>query len=179
MKIEKDLVLKVMNGDKTAFSEIYYSCYKDFYKFAFYTIGDAEEAEDVVSDTFLEIWRGIGRLRKPEAFSSWAFKILSIRCKNAISNIIKSRGEYSYEDFIESPIFEIYDTDETFYNNADLAAALLKLEPDERMIVVLSVLYGYTRKEISEMIGKPRGTVGSKFYRALRKLRKQMGGQQK
>ena len=44
MKVDIDLVVKASKGDKDAFSDLYYSCYKDLYKFALYTIGDAENA---------------------------------------------------------------------------------------------------------------------------------------
>ena len=73
MKVDNELVIKASKGDKTAFSELYYSCYKDLYKFALYTLGDAEDAADVVSDTFVDIWKGIGKLRDEKSFSSWAF----------------------------------------------------------------------------------------------------------
>ena len=174
LKVDKDLVLKAMNADKNAFSEIYYSCYKDLYKFALYTLGNAEDAADVVADTFVDMWKGIGKLRNPEAFMSWAFKILSVRCKKEISDIIMRRSEYSYEDFMESPVFDFGSTGEKLFENANLAVAFSKLESEERIIVILSVLYGYTHREISEIIGRPHGTVGSKLYRTFRKLRKQM-----
>ena len=100
MKVDNELVIKASKGDKNAFSDIYHSSYKDLYKFALYTIGDSESPSDVVADTFVEIWKGIGKLRDANSFSSWAFRILSVRCKKEISNIIKRRGEYNFDDII-------------------------------------------------------------------------------
>ena len=49
--------------------------------------------------------------------------------------------------------------------------ALKTLTPQERQIVVLSVIYGYTTKEVAQMLGHPQGTVSSKLHRSLAKLR--------
>ena len=177
MKVDNELVIKASKGDKNAFSDIYHSSYKDLYKFALYTIGDSESASDVVADTFVEIWKGIGKLRDANSFSSWAFRILSVRCKNEISNIIKRRGEYNFDDLIETPLPGSENMEEDIAEGASLVAALSKLEGEERMIVVLSVLHGYTNKEIAEMIGKPQGTVSSKLHRTYAKLREMLGGE--
>ncbi len=177
LKVDSELVKKASEGDKTAFSELYYSCYKDLYNFALYILGNAEDAADVVSDTFVEIWKSIGKLRAPEAFGAWAFKILSIRCKKEIAEAIKRREEQNFDEFIETPFAGSENLVADIAENAALASALRNLEPEERMIVILSVLYGYTRREIGEMIGKPQSTVGSKLYRVYAKLKKQMAEQ--
>lgn len=177
MKVNNDLVVKASKGDKDAFSDLYYSCYKDLYKFALYTIGDADEAADVVSDTFVEIWKGIGNLRDPSSFGSWAFKILSVRCKKQLSEIIKRRGEYNFDDLIETPLEGSENIEEDISESVSLVSALSKLDGEERMIVLLSVLHGYTNREIAGMIGKPQGTVSSKLHRTYAKLREMLGGE--
>ena len=177
MKIENDLVVKASNGDKDAFSDLYYSCYKDLYKFALYTLGNAEDAADAVSETFVEIWKGIGKLRDPSSFSAWAFRILSTKCKKEIANIIKKRSTYNFDDLIETPSYEDGNMEEDIAESASLGAALSELDGEERMIIVLTVLYGYTSKEIAKMIGKPQGTVSSKLHRTYAKLREMLGGE--
>lgn len=177
MKVEYELVVKASKGDKDAFSDLYYSCYRDLYKFALYTIGDSELAADAVSDAFVEIWRGIGKLRDADSFASWAFRILSVRCKKEISDVIKRRAIYNFDDLIETPSEGSENIVEDISESASLASALSKLEGEERMIVVLSVLHGYTNREIAEMIGKPQGTVSSKLHRTFAKLREMLGGE--
>lgn len=174
MKAEKETVIKASKGDKDAFARLYYCFYKDFYNFALYSLGNPEDAADVVADAFVEIWRNIGKLRNPEAFSTWAFRILEICCKKEISNMIDRRRIYNIDDLIETPSMSSENFEEDIAENVVLAAALGELDPEERTIVVLSVIYGYTRREISGIIGKPQGTVGSKLFRAYAKLRKRM-----
>ena len=174
LKVERDFVIKASKGDKEAFSKIYYSCYNDFYNFAFYVLGNSEDLEDVLSDTFIEIWKGIGKLRNPESFEAWAFKILSVRCKKEISNIIKRRKEIDFDALSEVPEYGSENFESDIAENVSLADAFYKLESEEKILIVLSVIHGYTHREIGEMIGKPRGTVSSKLHRIYAKLRKQI-----
>lgn len=177
MKVDMDLIAKASSGDRNAFGELYNFCYKDLYKFALYTLGNADDAADVVSDTFVDIWRGLPKLREPEAFSSWAFRILSVHCKREIGTIIKKRSTFNIDDLIETPSDESGSVEEDISESAALAAAMAQLEPEERMIVVLSVLHGYTNREIAEMTGKPQGTISSKLHRTYAKLREMLGGE--
>lgn len=178
IKVNRNLAARAISGDKEAFAEIYYLCYKDFYNFALYTLGSAEDAADVVADVFVEILRGINKLKNPEAFAPWAFKILSIRCKKEISNRIKRRGELDFEEFIEVPQMGSENFLEDISESVSLAKALSELDLDERMIVILHVLHGYKSREIAEMMGKPQSTVSSKLYRSYDKLRRKMEKQE-
>lgn len=174
MKVDTKLVIRAREGDREAFSEIYYACYKDMYNFAFYTFGNPEDAADVVSDTFVEILKGIGKLRAAESFAPWAFKILSGRCKKEISARIKRRGELPFEDFSEMPSIGSENLEGDIAEKATLAKALSELEPEERIILILSALYGYTHREIAKILGIPRGTVSSKLHRIYAKLRRRL-----
>lgn len=174
MKAEKETVIKASKGDKDAFAKLYYCFYKDFYNFALYSLGNPEDAADVVADAFVEIWRNIGKLRNPEAFSTWAFRILEICCKKEISGKVERRKIFCFDELVEIPSPGSENFEEDIAEEVALAAALGELDPEERTIVVLSVIYGYTRREISGIIGKPQGTVGSKLFRAYAKLRKRM-----
>ncbi len=174
MKVDTDLVIKASNGDKDAFSDFYYYCYGDLYNYAFYYLRNADDASDVVSDTFVEIWKGIGKLRVPEAFAAWAFRILTIRCKKEISGRFKRYGEYNFEDFSDNFFASSDNMEENIVERVTLAAALSKLGEKDRMMVLLSAVYGYKQREIAKIIGKPRGTVGSRLHKIYSVLRKEL-----
>ena len=91
--------------------------------------------------------------------------------------MIKRRETYNLDDLIETPFEGSENIEEDISENASLASALSKLEADERMVVILSVLHGYTNKEIGEMLGKPQGTIASKLHRTYAKLREMLGGE--
>lgn len=178
MKVDNELVVRASRGEKDAFTDLYNLCYKDLYKYALYILGNTEDAADAVSDTFLESWRGISKLREPEAFPSWIFRILSLRCKRGIKVLIDRRNTFNIDDLIETPEENSDGIEETVSESTALAEALAKLTPEERMIIILSVLHGYTNKEIAEILEKPQGTIGSKLSRTYAKLREMLGGEQ-
>ena len=59
----KAYVLLARNGDTAAFCKLYEQYYKDMYRFAYYMLGNAEDAEDVISDTVLDAFTGIRGLK--------------------------------------------------------------------------------------------------------------------
>ena len=81
MNYEINDVEKAKVGNKTAFENLYSAVYRDLYKFAFYTIGNSEQAKDAVSETFLDAYKGIGKLKNTDKFDIWIIKILSGKCK--------------------------------------------------------------------------------------------------
>ena len=141
------------------------------YKYALYALGNAHDAEDVVAETFLEAFRGISKLREADAFKGWIFKILSIRIKRRISRYVKEKNQLQIEDFAADSALRTDGMDSAVIARTDLLQALTILSPQERMILSLSVLYGYTTKQISQMLRCPHGTVSSKLHRSLQKLK--------
>lgn len=170
MILEATLVSKAKNGDKDAFAELYSLVWQELYKTAYYTLGNREDAEDVVSETFMEGYKGISALRDDNAFKSWIFRILNARCKRKIATYYKLRLNSDYDELDES-----LSNDVSYAKNSDekiaLVEALEKLNFDERNIVTLFAVNGYKIAEISEMLDCPQGTISSKIHRTLKKLR--------
>lgn len=169
----EQLVDRARQGDAAAFSQIYERWQGDLYKYALYILGNRYDAEDVVSECFIEAFRGLKNLREPAAFKGWIFKILSIRCKRRIGEFIRARNTLNVDDFLllpsDSPAL-----DETSVENVQLLKALGEIKPDERMILILSALHGYTTKEIAAILGRPHGTVSARLHRTYGKLRNLM-----
>ena len=78
--MEKDrlaaLVAAAQSGDADAFAALYANYNKSLYKTAYYLIGTVEDAEDTVMETVTDAFESISKLRSPEAFEGWIFKIL-------------------------------------------------------------------------------------------------------
>lgn len=174
MNIDAQLVEGAKKGDSDCFSRLYELVQDDLYKYALYALGNAHDAEDAVAETFLEAFRGISKLREPAAFKGWIFKILTIRIKRRISRYVKEKNQLQIEDFLADPSLQTDGMDAAVIARTDLLAALEILSPQERMILTLSVLHGYTTKQISQMLHSPHGTVSSKLHRSLKKLKAQL-----
>lgn len=173
MEVSTQYVKLAREGDKQSFALLYDQVAKDLYRVALYTLGNAHDAEDVVSETFIEAYKGIKNLREDDKFRAWIMRILSIRCKRRIAKYIERKQEIDMEEFIETPEDVSPETADCS-ERLTVLAALDTLAQDERTIVVMSVLQGYTTREIGEILGVPHGTVSSKLYRTLMKLRKKL-----
>ncbi len=170
MNLDAELVRKAKMGDDESFTKLYDAVAPLLYKQALYTLGNPQDAEDVVSETFMEAYKGIANLRDDSAFKAWIMRILSIRCKRKIGEYIQSRNVYDIDDFLGLSEDE-NDLSASSSDKLMVSQALELLSYEEREIVILSVLQGYTVKEISNITEMPQGTVSSKLYRALKKMR--------
>lgn len=164
---EKELVRQAKAGDKSAFCTLY-GLYKDrLYRYAFYRLGNKDDALDAVSDTIVCAFEEIKELRKPDAFSAWLFKIHRITCSDCVKQQIKQRETANIEDYRNST-----DLSHGFESAAsELNEALGILTEDEKEIVLLSVIAGFTSKEIAKINGMTAGGVRSKLSRSLTKMR--------
>jgi len=173
LTVDIQKVEAAIKGDKDMFAQVYDAVAPDLYKVALYTLGNPHDAEDVVSETFLDAYKGISRLRDPAKFKFWIMKILSARCKRKIAEYIRRKTQVDIEDFA-SVVGELPDIGEDMTQRVEILQALGRLSESERMIISLTVLQGYTIREAAAIIGSPQGTVSSKLHRALGKLRKML-----
>ncbi len=168
--VDQSLVRRAIEGDPQSFGELYDSLAPELYRVALYTLGNAHDAEDAVSDTFYEAYKGIKNLRDEASVKRWMLTILSARCKRRIGGYIKERKTVDIDSLIE--VAEEPASDEIISTDRlEIQQAMQEISEEERLIINLSAMHGYTTKEISEMLGMPHGTISSKLYRAYKKLR--------
>ncbi|MCM1506112.1 MAG: sigma-70 family RNA polymerase sigma factor [Ruminococcus flavefaciens] len=149
-------------GDTSAFSRLYETVYRDLYNIALYSLRSPHDAGDVVSDTVLDAYCSIDKLREPEKFRNWIMKILSAKIKRRQKEYFNVKEEIG-EDFP--------DIDDFDYDSVELKEALNRLDSQSRLILSMSVLGGYTSDEISEICDMKSGTVRSRLSRIKEKLR--------
>lgn len=158
-------------GDKESFAQVYEAIAPDLYKVALYSLGNTHDAEDVVSETFIEAYKGIGKLRNVGSFKPWMMRILSVRCKRKIAEYVKGKQVFDIDNYITT-LSDDVDLSADVSEQITVMDALARLKPQERMILTLSVLQGYRIKDIALIMGSPQGTISSKMHRTLAKLRK-------
>ena len=86
--IDVEIVKAAKRGDPESFARVYDMIAPELYRVALYTLGNAQDAEDAVSETFVEAYKGIRNLRDESSFKRWMMTILSIRCKRRIGGYI-------------------------------------------------------------------------------------------
>lgn len=152
-------------GDTAAFARLYETVYKQLYYTAYYALGNNEhDAADAVSETVIDAFDSIKKLRKAESFKSWIFSILSTKIKQ------KQKSYFEYTENID----EISLSENFSYNSAELKEAIYKLPKIDRTILSLSVLCGYRGEEIAKICGMNPSTVRSRLSRIKAALRLQL-----
>ncbi len=165
----RELVIKAKEGDTTAFSELYQQVYKDMYRYSYYMLENRQEAEDIVSDTVMEVYQDIGKLRENEKFRAWVFKILSNKCRKRRKQLAEKN--LSLDD--EAVNHDLKTVNE-YEKEQDLKRAFEDLTPEERNLVSMAVFGGYKSREIGELMNMKAATVRSKISRAFAKMQKRM-----
>lgn len=162
----EELVLLAKKRDSQAFARLYEEIYTDLYRYAYYTLRNPHDAEDVVSEAVTDAFYGIKGLKKPEAFKGWMFAILSAKCKRKLKSYVNKSLP------LEDNLAEERETfDSEFEERQDLRRALFQLSDKERLILNLSVVAGFTSMEIGRQLHMSHNTVRSIQSRALSKMK--------
>lgn len=150
-----------MERNADDFARKYEEVYQDMFRFALYTLKNRQEAEDVVSETVLDAWKGIHTLKSDEAFRAWIFRILAVKCRRKLKSYLNRMTELPAD-----LAWRERDTSE----DMDVRAAFYRLNDEERLVLSLNLFAGYTGKEIAQMLDMNDNTVRSLKSRALKKM---------
>ena len=153
------------------FMRHYEKIYPQMYRTAWFYLRNQQEAEDAVQDAALTAYEKFEQLKDREKFSAWIMKRLVNRCRK------RMKTWFCREEDIEeiSPTQEKALSKEIDFATASaVKQAFWELEEEERFIVALSVLGGYTSEEIAGILDKNHSTVRSRYRRALQKMRRRL-----
>ncbi len=164
-----ECVDRARQGDADAFADLYSLVYKDLYHIALLNLKNQHDASDVVSDTVLEAYSSIKKLRDENAFKSWIVKILTVKIKNKQREYIKNNNYQKELDILDS--VEQEKNHEINYSGMEIMEEFKRLSKEERLVLSLSVVSGYRSEEIAGMLGTNSNTVRSKVARAKIKLK--------
>jgi RNA polymerase sigma-70 factor (ECF subfamily) len=142
--------------------------------------GHKADAEDLLQDTTLRAYEGYDRLRDPSAARAWLFTILGRTHLNRVRSS-RRRPETASADLDESafeaalaewsPMPSPDAMAEARQLGEQLTRALDELAPEQRAVVLLVDVEGFTQREVAGMLELPEGTVASRLFRARRQLR--------
>ena len=161
---EKSLVVSAVSGDKEAFAALYMIYKDDLYRYAYFKLGNTEDARDAVSSCIAAAYGSIGSLRLTGAFRSWIFRILYRCCLALVTDQHRMNDRADVSELDRLPA-----EDDSL--SPELKEAFDILDPQDRDIVLLSALGGYNSREISAIMGLKPATVRSRLSRALTKMR--------
>jgi len=179
---EKVLIARSKKGDKAAFEELVRQFSKYVYTTAFFVLRDAHEAEDVSQEVFVKVYLSIKGFRGLSSFKTWIRKLTVNTCIDKLRLRSKTKGKKVSLDKITEEyeiVFNKFDQGlENHYFNKETVKDVLKimvsLDESYRVPLILRDLQDYSYREISELTGKPIGTVKTNIHRARKMIEKKI-----
>lgn len=165
------LVVKAQAKDPQALSDLMSACYETLYYYAYNEVKDYDLAADITQESCIEIMSTLESLRKPEAFLSWAGRIVSHKCsrhyrqvKNEVSLTENEDGETILDrlpDNSRGSLPEQVQEDKEF--KKIMWEMLDSLPPEQRQALLLYYVEDFSVGQIAEMQDVPAGTVKSRL----------------
>jgi RNA polymerase sigma-70 factor (ECF subfamily) len=165
--IEEDKMIEMCRqGDLAGYALIYDRYNGPLLRVALRMLGRLQEAEDAVQETFLKLYRGIGRFRRGARFSTYLFQILHNACIDAIRR--RRPGDLGDPRGVDAEKLTAASHHEV---SLSLAEAVDSLPEQMKAAFLLFAVEEFSQEETADILGISVGTVKTNVHRARKKLR--------
>jgi RNA polymerase sigma-70 factor (ECF subfamily) len=172
---DEALVLMAARSEESALAELYDRYGRAAYGLALRVLRDPALAEDAVQEAFLALWRTAARFvpEKSKA-STWILTLVHRRAVDAVRREQRRRAD-TLEQAPE-PSVEGVDEDAWLRLQRERVQAALRSLPDaQREALELAYYGGFSQSELAERLGQPLGTVKSRMFTGLTRMREVLG----
>lgn len=174
---DTELILRIKNGETELFEILLARYETKIYNFGLRMCKDISDTEDLVQETFINIFKYLHGFRMESKFKNWAYKIAASVCmKIKKKNNIPDR-DISMEDILPHKEKEISNKIPSWVNQPvdalmnkemyqEIKQEIDKLPPNYRIVLVLRDMEGFSTKETSEIVNISQSTVKVRLHRA-------------
>ena len=162
---ERAWIRGALAGKASDFEALFRTYWPSAYRAAYLVVHDSAAAEDIAQEAFLAAVRNLDRFDRRRPFGPWLHRIVVNRAIDW-SRRRRLLGEVELHEAPARPGEPGV--------GSDTVAALQRLSPEHRAVIVLRHLLGYTPGQIARMLDLPRGTVNSRLRRGLDELKEQL-----
>jgi RNA polymerase sigma-70 factor (ECF subfamily) len=166
-----DLVRRASAGDEAAFRSLFDRHAPLVFNVAYRMLGNRAEAEDLLQEVWLVVFREIGSFRGDSRFSTWVTSITANRC---INRSVQMRRHAAHRDRFSREAPTEHRPPER--DDERMNRILARLPDEYRMLATLRYVTGASYEEIAETLKCPVGTVKSKMHRVHEALREAYQG---
>lgn len=175
---DQDLICAIQAGETSRFSELVRRYEKILYNFGIKMCGKTDMAEDLVQDTFINVFRYLNEFRRETKFKNWLYRIATSVCikKKRKSKFAPDR-ELSLEEFLpadeaavekEVPRWAALPIDQILNEELKqhLQSSILELPENHRVVLVLRDIEGLSTEETGQILGLTPSNVKVRLHRA-------------
>ncbi len=178
-RVDARLADRIRTGETEALGELYDRFASTAIATALRVVGSRDEAEDVMHDAFVAVWRKIDRFDAERgSLRAWLMTVVRNR---AIDRVRARRASINIDDADERSLLRTgpnptWEAALTRASGIDLRAAMASLPDEQRRALELAYFEGYTYREVADLTGVAPGTANGRLRLALAKLRDALAG---
>ncbi len=175
---ENDLICRVLQGDKDAFTPLVKQHQKSIYYLIFRIVQDEEAARDLTQEAFVKAYQNLKGFKMKSSFSTWLYRIAVNTAKN---HLRESGRRPRSSDYGEEELLAIPDEKPGSLENQikreeweKVRQAVSSLPEKQRITLVLKIYEEKSFEEVARIMGCPVGTAKANYFHAMENLRKRM-----
>lgn len=173
---ESDIIQGSIEGDRRMQELLYQTYSPKMYGVCLRYAGNADDAQDILQDGFVKVFRHLERFRSEGSFEGWMRRIfVNTAIEHYRKKVNLQQVTETHEEQFEDHNWSVLDK----LAVKDILAAVQELSPGYRAVFNLYVIEGYTHKEIATMMGISEGTSKSQLARAKAMLQQLLTGKKK
>ncbi|WP_228455040.1 RNA polymerase sigma factor [Polaribacter haliotis] len=182
---EQDFIKLLINGNQTAFSQLIDEFQQKVFGTCISFVPNKEDAEDIVQEVFLEVFKSISKFKGDSKLSTWIYKIATNKCLE----FIRKKNSKKRFAFMQTILGNEIPVDKTSYfteinhpgiilENKEKSDIIFKaintLPENQRVVFTLAKIDGKSYQEIVEITGKSLSSVESIMFRAKKALQEKL-----
>ena len=173
---ERNLVQRAQEGDSEAFSELVLSHQQFAYNVALRAVNNNQDAEDIVQEAFVRVWKSLAKFRMEARFKTWLYRIVMNLCYNQLPRLRKEpeRLDEHQESQWNNDNGQMGDPVGSLESKEilDLVQRQIQNLPSQyQIMLLLRFQENCSYAEISEIMDLPLGTVKTGLFRARKRLK--------
>ncbi len=181
------LVARLRAGEQEAYEQLVRQHGPGIYRLSCRLLGDAEEARDVTQETFIKVFRYVGRLREDDGFTKWLYRIAINQACNRLRfwrrrrrgdtsslSVTGTEGEFSWAERIRSCGADPEENLLAKESEELMLRALGRVKACFRITLIMRDIEGFSYEEISDVLAISPGTVKSRIARGRASLKNEM-----
>jgi RNA polymerase sigma-70 factor (ECF subfamily) len=180
---DQELIARTLGGDGAAFGILVDRFQRKIYRVAYAITRDETEADTITQDTFIQAYTHLGKFQGRAELETWLTRIAINRSRDWLRRR-KFVSLFSHDDDSDDRIYAIEPVDEQpdaerLFMSHQLRAAILRAErtlsSQQKIIFRLRHYENRSLEEIAELLGLRSGTVRAHLFRAIHKVRRELG----
>lgn len=173
--MNKRIILKIKEGDKQSFRELYDEYYALAMRTAYSMTRNQNDADDAVQETFIRIYKNIQSFDTEKPFKPWFYRILI----NEVRRILAKRKNNIDIDEVIHENLRVESEEADIDEKQLVHTALSEMNGNHREVLVLKYLNDFSEKEISNQLNITISAVKSRLFQARKSLQMILRGYEK